>query len=350
MVLDGNYKSFDGGQVRYHGFICILIFLSASISNADTVVVKNGDRLTGKVKKMESGVLIIKTAYDPEIKIPWPQIQSLVTDTPIIIKLENGLRLVGRTVKSNNDNNLRIIDSGIGEVDFQLALVKEIRSHPKPPIEAHGYFNLSARTTRGNNKTDSYHGDGEVTVRKNKHRYVLGFAVNYGKNEEGIIQQDSLGYLRHDFFITNKLFFNNNVTALHDRFRDLDLRTTLGLGFGYQILDAEDHKLSVESGINYIKEDFQSSDDKNRAAARWALNYEQDFFDGGLTVFHYDEVLLGLGALKKEILVTLRNGLRIPLFLNFIGTLQINVDFNNDPAPDTQKTDLGYLLGVGYEF
>ncbi len=336
--------------MKYYGFIYALIFFVSNFSVADTVVIKNGDRLTGKIKKMEMGILIIKTTYDPEIKIPWTQIQSLITDAPIILKLEDGLRLVGRTVKSRNGSNLRIVDSEVGEVDFQLTSVKEIRLHPKPSVETHGHLNLSARTTRGNNETDSYHVDGEATVRTNKHRYVLGFAANYGKNNEGIIQQDSLGYLRHDFFIKSKLFFNNNITALHDRFRDLNLRMTLGLGFGYQIFDVEDHKLSVESGLNYIREDFQSADDKNRTAARWALNYEQNFFDGGLTAFHYDEVLLGLGAPTKEILVTLRNGFRIPLFLDFIGTFQVNVDFNSDPAPDTQKTDLGYLLGVGYEF
>lgn len=336
--------------MRYYGFVCIFIFFVSKIGSADTVVVKNGDRLTGEVKKMESGALTIKTVYDPEIKIPWLQIQSLMTEAPIIIKLDDGTRLVGRAIKSYSDSNLRIVDNKAGEVGFLLSSVKEIRLHPKPLIETHGYFNLAARATRGNNETDSYHGDGEVTVRTNRHRYVLGFAVNYGKNNDGIIQQDSLGYLRHDFFISNRLFFNNNITVLRDRFRDLDLRTTIGLGFGYQLLDADDRKLSVESGLNYIKENFHSADDENRAAARWALNYEQDFFDGGLTAFHYDEVLLGLGDPTREILATLRSGLRFPLFLNFIGTLQINIDFNNEPAPDTQKTDLGYLLGMGYEF
>ncbi|EAR20641.1 hypothetical protein NB231_01953 [Nitrococcus mobilis Nb-231] len=36
--------------------------------------------------------------------------------------------------------------------------------------------------------------------------------------------------------------------------------------------------------------------------------------------------------------------------MTIIGTLRINVDFNNEPAPDTQKTDLGYSRGMGYEF
>lgn len=221
--------------------------------------------------------------------------------------------------------------------------------HPKPVVEIHGFLNVSARTTRGNNETDSYHGDGEITARTESNRYMMGFAVNYGKNAKGLVQQDYLGYARYDHFFTEKVFLNTNVSALHDRFRNLDLRTTAGMGLGYQLFGKEDLKLSFESGFNFIKEDFEDTSENSRAAARWASNYEQNFFDNGLTLFHYDEILVDVRAPTKEILVTLRNGLRFPLFMSFIGTFQVNVDFNNDPPPATQKLDLGYLFGVGYE-
>lgn len=320
------------------------------ISNADTVIATNGDRLTGKVKSMESGVLIIETEYNPEIKIPWDKIHSLITDAPIYVKLENGEELVGRALQPRAGGRLRVNDSNLGAVGFNVRSIEEITLRRKPAVEVHGFLNLSARATQGNNETESYHGDGEITARTASNRYLLGFAVNYGKNAQGFVQQDYLGYARYDYFFTERGYINTNVSVLHDRFRNLDRRTTAGMGLGYQLFGEEDLKLSFESGMNFIKEDFDNTSENSRAAARWSLNYEQNFFNNGLTLFHFDEILVDVRAPTKEILVTLRNGLRFPLFMNFIGTFQVNFDFNNDPALGTQKIDWGYLLGVGYEF
>lgn len=320
-----------------------------SFCKADTVIVENGDRLTGKIKAMESGKLTIKTEYS-EIKLPWEQVKSLVTDAPIFVKLDGGTLLIGRAVNARSAGNLRIINGELGAMSLPLASVREIRLHPKPPVDVHGHLNVAARTTQGNSKTGSYHGDGEVTARTIKSRYLLGFAANFGKDENGISQQNSLGYVRYDYFLTDQWFLNSNFSVLHDRFRDLNLRTTIGLGAGYQFFETESLKLSVESGINYINEDFRNAGDDGRAAGRWALNYEQGFFDGGLTVFHYDEILVGIDALTKDILATLRNGLRFPLFMSFVGTVQVNINFDNNPAPGFKKADFAYLLGVGYEF
>lgn len=338
--------------MSYLKYIALLVISMSAIQvcHADIVIMKNGDRLTGKVTSMKSDKLTIKTEYHAEVNIPWDQIRTLLTDRQIIVILDDGSRLNGKAVAAEQQDEMRINNTQIGSVSVPFASVKEIRLSPKPPVVLHGHLNVAARTTRGNSKTDSYHGDGEVVARTLKSRYTLGFATNFGKNDGDVSQQDTLGYVRYDYFLTQKWFLNSNFSVLHDRFRDLNLRTTVGLGAGHQFFEGEQLNLSVEGGVNYINEDFNNAPDDRRAAARWAMNYQQSFFDGKLTAFHYDEVLIGFTAPTKEILATLRNGFRFPLFMKFVGTLQLNIDFNNDPAPGDKKADLAYILGVGYEF
>ena len=51
----------------------------ASAANADTVVLKNGDRLTGTVEVSDGKDVTLKTDFAGEIKIQWAAVQELKT-------------------------------------------------------------------------------------------------------------------------------------------------------------------------------------------------------------------------------------------------------------------------------
>lgn len=55
----------------------LLLCLAAQTLSADTVVLKNGDRLTGTAVKLEGGKLIFKTAYADPIALAWDQVARL---------------------------------------------------------------------------------------------------------------------------------------------------------------------------------------------------------------------------------------------------------------------------------
>ena len=60
--------------------IITVAFLIAGNSLADEVCLKNGDRLTGQVIRMEAGKLILKTMYAGDISIVWQEVASIMTD------------------------------------------------------------------------------------------------------------------------------------------------------------------------------------------------------------------------------------------------------------------------------
>jgi hypothetical protein len=45
-----------------------------------------------------------------------------------------------------------------------------------------------------------------------------------------------------------------------------------------------------------------------------------------------------------------RTGVRIPLGSNLSANAQVNYDYEGDPGPDRDKTDVQMLLGLGYDF
>ena len=63
----------------------LLALLALPALHADTVVLKNGDRLTGTAVKLDGGKLTFKTAYSDPIAIAWDQVTSLTTTQPLVL-------------------------------------------------------------------------------------------------------------------------------------------------------------------------------------------------------------------------------------------------------------------------
>src|SRR5262245_63656743 len=79
---------------------------------ADTVKLKNGDRITGKVVNLLEGKLTIKTDAMGEIKIDVAQIDTIATDEPLSIDLPDGSHLNGKAVESKD--GVFAVDTGGG--------------------------------------------------------------------------------------------------------------------------------------------------------------------------------------------------------------------------------------------
>jgi putative salt-induced outer membrane protein YdiY len=62
--------------------------------------------------------------------------------------------------------------------------------------------------------------------------------------------------MKYDHFLTKKLYLNTSASFEKDRFKDLNLRTTIGLSLGYQFFETKLTSLSTEAGLAYINEDF----------------------------------------------------------------------------------------------
>jgi hypothetical protein len=68
----------------------MLGLMATGTLRADTVVLKNGDRLTGTAIKLDGGKLTFKTGYADAIAIAWDQVASLKVDKPLVLARDKG--------------------------------------------------------------------------------------------------------------------------------------------------------------------------------------------------------------------------------------------------------------------
>jgi putative salt-induced outer membrane protein YdiY len=297
-------------------------------------------------------MLVFQTSYGGELNIRWVEVTGILSDKPHRIYLDDGRRLTGKPVPRGEGE---IAVESEGDPPSEPVPVSRVRwINPSPEvagegIKFNGRFNLGAASTSGNTDTDKVHIDAEVIARALKNRYTAGIAVNEGQTSGVRTESDWLAYLKYDRFLTPRWYAYINGSAEKDRFKDIDLRTTAGVGSGYQFIETGRTNLSLEGGLSHVRTDFDLAPDEDYAALRWALKFEHLLFKSQVQFFHQHEALLSIDEPEK-VLVKSMTGLRMPIADKIRTSLQYNVDWENEPAPGRVNTDRAVLLTLGYEF
>ena len=358
-------------------FLILLLVFGAA--RADEVILANGDRLTGTVLRKEGDELIFKTGYAGEIKIAWAQVVRVTTEDPMSLVLSD--QSLAQTKTIGVVPAPKPVPATGGETDADKPSTAEAQPGEPPaaqpdakaeaapaPIPADtvayinagpgldllgvrwkGRINLGANGNRGNSRTDNIRIEGEAVARQQQNRWTLSGVFDRGKDLDTVTRHNWRVSGKYDLFISPRWYGYSLLTLEADRFRDINRRDTIGAGIGHQYIDTERTHLSFEGGLNYVRTELDMAPDENYPAARWAMKYDQRLFGTEMQVFHNHELLSDLTDPKRTFIRS-QTGLRLPLLHRLMATAQLNVDFENAPAPGKAKTDRVYLFTLGYHW
>jgi putative salt-induced outer membrane protein YdiY len=330
--------------------IVIGILLATDPPSADELRLSNGDVITGKVIRMEDQKVVFKTEYAGEISVDWQMVVKLSTDEPINVILNDGTALTGATQEADENNMTLDIGNLEEPAKFELKEVKAINPVEKPPVRITARANVGITLERGNTDTDNRHLDGELVARTDKNRFIIGGEINKEKDRGQTSSDNWRAYGKYNYFMTRKWFLFANTLFESDKFKDLDLRTTLGAGVGHNIFESEELNLNMAVGPAYIKENFIEAQDKEFGAAQWIIRYDQYFFNQRLQLFHNNNGYWSLSDSNNWLIYT-RQGFRFPLYKGLTATFQYNYDYDNEPSEDAEeKWDSKLLFLLGWQF
>ena len=142
----------------------LLVLTAAPLLRGDTVVLKNGDRLTGTAVKLDGGKLTFKTAYADAIAIAWDQVASLTTSQPLVLPTPKGNLTVTGVERSNAG---LVVTTPSGPATLEPATVTVLRSpaeqqayeaslHPSWGHAWAGAANVSLALAKGNSNTATF--------------------------------------------------------------------------------------------------------------------------------------------------------------------------------------------------
>ena len=317
---------------------------------ADELHLSNGDVISGQLIRMEENQLFFKTTYADEIKVNWSEVINLITDDPITVIFNDDKVVSGISQKASFNMMQLETEKREAPANFKLSEVAAINPGKKPVVKITARLNVGLTQERGNTDKDRFRLDGEFVARSEKNRYTLLGELNKEKAKGDTTVENWLAFGRYSYFLTQKWFLYALGLFEHDKFADLDLRSTVGTGSGYQFFESEALNLSVSAGPAWVDEDFDEAEDEDYAAGQWLFSYDQFFFNKSVQLFHRQIGWISMFESDKWVFKT-RQGLRFPIYKGFTATIQYDYDYDNEPSSDADdKWDSKLMFLLGWQF
>lgn len=216
-------------------------------------------------------------------------------------------------------------------------------------VDLSGNIDVGLERMSGNTNRESYHANGTIRARTPENRYTFGFRYNQEETDNTLTEENALTFAKYDHFLGEKWFLFASTTLEQDTFQSLDLRSSFSSGLGYQFFETDDQFLLLETGISYKNETFTNAAPSEESfGTRYSIDYEQVLLQN-VRFFHFQEGFSESGE-EGDFTLRSRSGFRFPIAEGLQSTLQMNLDWDEEPAAGSVNTDRHYIFSLGYSF
>jgi putative salt-induced outer membrane protein len=345
----------------------IFLFVSlACTAQADTVLLKNGDQLTGTIEHSDAKQLTLKTDYAGEINLKMSAVKQIVSEAPVVVTTKDNKTVSGKMTMEGT--NLDVATSNAGTVHVPLANVTIVRSesgqasyehslHPGLTENWNGAAVVGFSLARGNSNTTnlSIGFNGARTTLNDK---LLTYATSIYASDNtpgsgGVTADDIRGGARYDHNIGSLAFAFGSADYEYNELQDLNLRSIYSGGFGYHAIKHPNMTLDLLLGGNYTRESYSATattlatqrnvggvtagEDFTRQFGKITKLTEQFYFYPDLTNTGQYRFAFDLGLDTK-----------INKWLGWQTTASDR--FLSDPIPGTLRNDLILTTGINFSF
>lgn len=341
-----------------------LWILAATALSADTVVMKNGDKLTGNVLNTTDKGVLFKSEFAGEVTIGWENISDVSTTNPVIVVLKDGKTVTG-TVKTvegqivstpQTGEPVNIAKDTVAGLRSQEAQTKfeeleQRRLHPGFLDLYTGFYDFGAALARGNAQTNSFSSAAKLNRITEKDNFGLYFTQIYTSNStpgvgSGVTAQAMRGGWNYARNISQKWFLQGFNDYEYDRFQDLDLRVVVGGGLGYYFFKNDTGFLSLSGGTAWNREQFATGLLRNSTEVYVAQEYVKKLN----RIFSINEKLVVFPNVSDAGNFRVNFDMAIAAALNRIMALQFAVSdrYLSDPIPGNKKNDILFTSGLRF--
>ncbi len=328
--------------------VMLLVFLASSYALADEVILTNGDRLSGKIVELKDGILTLETDYSEPIKLKFEAVQQMSSSEPVELHLSDGEVLKGK-ITTNTSKQVEVEAGPAREaVAVELENITSLNPPPEEPVTWKGNITLGGNWQDGNTDTMNVSAGATAVRRSDNDRFLINFLFNKSEDDGIKTSENTYGQLKYDYFLSPKWYLYLNVDMLSDEFKDINFRTSVGPGVGYQFWEGDDKSVGLEAGVSYTNEDRDVGVDTDWLAARVGVNFLYRLFDRVLFV---DQFVI-YPNLDDTGEYTLRNEASLVTDIGASWAFRLSNIWERDsnPGPTLEQDDFTWILGLQYSF
>jgi Protein of unknown function, DUF481 len=328
--------------------------LCAKALRGDVVTMKNGDRFTGEVKRLQSGVLYIETDYaSSNLAVDWAQVQNVKSTAMYLITLSSGVHVTGKLERL----------PGTGETGEDVTILSDTRDLHLPHQEVvemqtqkpsfwrqlQGSLDAGTSFTSGNGQVTA---NTDLNLSYSTPKWAAAAAVGTSFND----QSGGTKTNRNDASVGGQLFLGRNsyigglLDFLHSSQQDLDLRTTAGGGYGRYFKRTGTTDFRWLGGVVYTREAFATVTHPSDSNAEGLIGLDYDSFHFKVGEIHLQLLVFPGLSDYGRIRTTTNNQLVIKLTNNFHFTFSFWDNYDSRPPVTAKNNELGLSSAIGWSF
>ncbi|MEM1113463.1 MAG: DUF481 domain-containing protein [Pseudomonadota bacterium] len=328
-----------------------LLLLLCNPALADRIYFSNGESITGTLEGVEQGKVQWTSPMLGSLNIEQHHVSWIETDERYDLKTSRRT-LTNCWMYKQRERQLLQCDEGVHSLTDWKLVVKagEALQGPQPFLTQTGGVVIAAENSSGNNNIDKYNVDARTELRLIETRHTL--ALRY--QEESAEGQNTRNMWRtsyqYDQFFTQQWFLTGNAFYEEDEFRELDQRYSAGIGMGYQFLETSYFDLNGKGTINYVDEQFDTGEQRQRPALLWNLDFKWRFNDRGVEMYHRHFLLQSFTE-TDDFEISTVTGFKYPISGKLNSVIQLEYDYDNLPAEgNVDKRDQKWSIGLNYDW
>ena len=355
-------------MTRLPRVVCLAALLSTGFASihpvsardkTDVIVMNNGDRITGEVKRLENGVLQVDLDYvDGTLSIDWLKVARLESTNLFLVQLQDGSVFSASIVKREAlaGTPVKIEIRPLGEESREIDrshVVTMTQTSDSVWRRMSGSLSLGATYTKGNS-TSQYNVASELEYLETRWSARANYTSNLSSSTGApAAMRNQLDLLTYRLLPWNNYFYAGTAGFLQSSVQGIQNEVSLGLGVGRFLKHTNRVRLSVLGGLGWQRATYTAT-----ATASPVQNTGVALILSNLQVFAFKRTRLSVDGSMAPAL-TPQTGrtfskVNATYYLKLFGKVDWNFSFygNWDTRPpyNLPSSDYGSSTGLSYTF
>ena len=323
----------------------------------DVIWLANGDRITGEIRQLEHGKLRLSTDSFGDIRIEWDDISRIESDFEFQFERSDGTRVTGVIRKTPEQKNITL-ESENQTVDFaheKVIRIAQIEDNFWDRLQ--GSLSFGYSFTKASNVAQGNLGF-RATHRTEKRSFSLdGSTIITSDQENEGTQRSSLSFTMTRFRANR--WFNTYLIGLESNDElGLDLRSSIGAGFGRYLIQTNKSELALFGGAVGTAESLLQ--DPITATTPSSQENLEGLIGLDYSRYVYDHPAVDLSSKLSVFPSITQSGrtraqwdlsLRWEVINDLFWDLSYYNSYDSDPPSSSKSTsDYGVVTSIGYSF
>jgi hypothetical protein len=150
--------------------------------------------------------------------------------------------------------------------------------------------------------------------------------------------------------LDDRVFAYTRLRGEKDGVADLTLRTVVGGGLGYKLVDRAGFTFEVQGGMAWIRDDYKDDSlDTDYPAGVLIWDLDKTLRDG-IHFFHDAEWDASLREFDDSQILTTETGFRFDIMKGWFTEAKVRWELDTEPARGKERSNWDYILTLGWGF